>query len=298
MVLAFHLMKQCGNISGAIGFVIALTPYTGGVDNKSPLIFAVFGFSDKLFGVNFWFPRLAGTICQSAGLYFVYRIAKHIAGYRAGILALTLYGLSLLWRSTGSKYVSYTETYAVTFIIISFYWWLVAPRRVIIFYSGLMAGIGAAFRFSACFGMAAIFLSGARKNIRSALIFSSGALAGFGLFILFMYAAGISLHDFFIYSFSDNFGPGSSTDHSLLWRIENLLDKFFYSELILFYPFVLGYFFITKKLDAFGIWLICEFVGINIIGIYDRAHLKDFLPALSVISAISIQYLIETYKIS
>ena len=40
-----------------------MVPYGGGVDNKSPLIFAVFGLSDKLFGVNCWFPRILGTVC-------------------------------------------------------------------------------------------------------------------------------------------------------------------------------------------------------------------------------------------
>src|SRR5882724_6995205 len=53
-----------------------LTPYSGGVDNKSPLIFAVYGLSDKLFGVNYWFPRLLGVLVQSVGMYYVYRIAK------------------------------------------------------------------------------------------------------------------------------------------------------------------------------------------------------------------------------
>jgi hypothetical protein len=46
-----------------------LIPYTGGVDNKAPFIFAIFGLSDKLFGLNYWFPRLLGTVVQSAGIY-------------------------------------------------------------------------------------------------------------------------------------------------------------------------------------------------------------------------------------
>ena len=48
-----------------------LIPYSGGVDNKSPLIFAIFGLSDHFFGVNYWFPRLLGTLCQSIGIYYV-----------------------------------------------------------------------------------------------------------------------------------------------------------------------------------------------------------------------------------
>ena len=77
-----------------------LVPYSGGVDNKSPLIFALFGLSDKLFGVNCWFPRIVGTACQSAGIYYVYKIAKHIASDYAAIFSITIYGLSLLWKST------------------------------------------------------------------------------------------------------------------------------------------------------------------------------------------------------
>src|SRR6516164_9671545 len=51
-----------------------MVPYSGGVDNKSPLIFAIFGFSDYLFGVSEWFPRMLGTVGQTVGLYFLYRI--------------------------------------------------------------------------------------------------------------------------------------------------------------------------------------------------------------------------------
>src|SRR6476660_5695963 len=53
-----------------------LVPYSGGVDNKSPLIFLIFGISDRLFGVNFWFPRLLGIAVQSAGIFLLYKIAE------------------------------------------------------------------------------------------------------------------------------------------------------------------------------------------------------------------------------
>src|SRR3569623_3551553 len=87
-----------------------LVPYNGGVDNKSPIIFAIFGLSDKLFGVNYWFGRVLGTLVQSVGIYYLCKLAKHIAGERAGILAISFYGLSLLWHGTGGRYVSFTET--------------------------------------------------------------------------------------------------------------------------------------------------------------------------------------------
>ncbi len=86
-----------------------LVPYTGGVDNKSPLIYMIYGVSDLLFGINSLFTRLLAIICQCIGIFFVYRITNHVAGKQAGLIAVLLYGLSLLWRSTGGKMVSLTQ---------------------------------------------------------------------------------------------------------------------------------------------------------------------------------------------
>src|SRR5215211_3647143 len=99
-----------------------LTPYAGGVDNKSPLIFAVFGLSDILFGINYWFPRILGIVVQSGGMVFLYKITllianryltpategrsaspviKQISSRQTAIITITLYGLSILWRVAG-----------------------------------------------------------------------------------------------------------------------------------------------------------------------------------------------------
>jgi hypothetical protein len=274
-----------------------LTPYSGGVDNKSPLIFAIFGLSDKLFGTNFWFPRLIGTFCQSVGLYFIYKIAKHIAGKLAGIFALTIYGLSLLWKNTGGSYVSFTETYAMMFIIISFYKCVTGVKKKDFFISGVLAGLGLGFRLSACFGILAIFISATRKSIGSAILFLTGVLAAATAVAIIFSISGIELRNFLIYGFTDNFGTGSATDYNASWRLERFMETFFYSELILFYPFVIGYFFISKKIDFITIWLISEFIGINLLGIYARNHLKDVLPALSLMSGICLASLTETYKV-
>jgi len=274
-----------------------LAPYSGGVDNKSPLIFAIFGLSDKLFGVNFWFPRIIGTFCQSVGLYFVYKIAKHVAGEHAGVFAVTLYGLSLLWKNTGGSYVSFTETYAVMFIIIAFYCYITALKKKDLFISGILAGFGLGFRLSACFGIIAIFISAMRKNISSAILFSIGVLAGATAVAIFLSLSGINLHDFLTYGFTENFGAGSATDYNVLSRLQRFIETFFYSELILFYPFVIGYFFIRKKIDFITVWFICEFIGINVLGIYARNHFKDILPALSFMSGICLAFLTQTYKV-
>src|SRR5579871_667308 len=74
---------------GRSWFRYGLVPYSaGGVDNKSPLIFAIYGLSDKLFGVNYWFPRVVGTACQSLSLWYLYKLARHLAGKQAGLWAM------------------------------------------------------------------------------------------------------------------------------------------------------------------------------------------------------------------
>ena len=55
--------------------------------------------------------------------------------------------------------------------------------------------------------------------------------------------AGIHINEFLFYGFTDNFGSGSPTGHSLAWKAQGFADGFFYSELILFYPAVVAYFF-------------------------------------------------------
>ncbi|HVW16599.1 MAG TPA: glycosyltransferase family 39 protein [Mucilaginibacter sp.] len=275
-----------------------LVPYSGGIDNKSPLIFAVFGLSDRLFGVNYWFPRLLGTAVESIGIYYVYKIARNIAGQRAGFLAISFYGLSLLWHATGGKYVSYTETYEVTLIIIAFYYALNATGCKKIFIGGLLAGIGFWFRITACFGIAAIFVVLLLRKRKDVVPFCAGVLSGVLFIALACLLAGISFRDLLVYAVTDNFGSGSATDHNLSWRFHNLAAKFIYSGMVFFYLPVLLYLFQKRKADAFVVWLIFAFAGINVVGIYDNVHLKEVLPPLSLMSACAVARFANTYQIS
>jgi len=272
-----------------------LVPYSGGVDNKSPLFFAVFGLSDLLFGVNYWFPRVLGTLCQSVGIYYLYKIARQVAGPQAGLLAVSFYGLSVLWHCADGRYASYTETYDVLFIILSFYLFLSVQNKGGYFISGLLAAIGLGFRLSAFFGIVALFITSLRKGVGYTLAFCGGLLAGITLLSLFFICAGIDMRQALTYTLADNFGSGSTTDHSFLWRMEQAFGMFFYSEMVLFYPLVLIYLFIKKRVDWLMLWLILEFIGINIVGNYARIQLKEILPALSLISALAVAHLVNIY---
>jgi Dolichyl-phosphate-mannose-protein mannosyltransferase len=275
-----------------------LIPYAGGVDNKSPLIFLIFGLSDRMFGVNFWFPRLLGVAVQSVGIYFIYKIAEKTINRQAGIFAISFYGLSLLWRTTGGKYVSFTETYAITCVIVALYLGLFCNGSRRAFAGGLFAGLGLGFRFSAAFGIIPAILFVFRQNPKAGIRFLSGLLVSLSLLVIVAYSAGIRMNDFLFYGLTDNFGTGSPTGHSLAWKAQAFADGFFYSELILFYPALVAYFILNRRLDFLKAWLICEFLGIVLIGIYARNHFKDLLPVLSLMSAFVINWLMENHLLS
>ena len=295
-----------------------LTPYSGGVDNKSPLIFAVFGLSDTLFGINYWFPRILGVIVQSAGLWFLYNIAliianryisstegrsaspviKEISSRQTAIITITLYGLSILWRVAGGKYVSFTETYAVAFVLASVYWYISAEGRAKLFVSGALAGLAIGWRLSAAFSVLAVLIHASIKRRQAILPFVAGALSSGAVLLLIAVTAGINLTDLYMHAFADNLTTGSTTDHSFSWRLEKFIDNFFYSELMLFYPAVITYFFTKMQYSLLAIWLACEFIGINALGIYARPHFKQLLPVLCLISGISIAHLVHQYGVS
>lgn len=273
-----------------------LVPYSGGADNKSPLFYAIFGLSDKLFGVNYWFPRVVGTLCQSVGIWFLYKIAKRLGGKKGGILTISFYGLSVLWRSVDGKFVSFDETYEVMFTIIAFYYFLSADGKRGYCISGFLAAIGLCFRLTAIFSIGALFISAIRKKGFAAFSFSAGGMAGVLLGLFAAHLAGINLHDLYTFMLADNFGGGSTTDHGLIFRTIQFYNLFFFSEVILFYPLLIAYLFISKKVDWLIVWLLLGFAGINLIGNYARVDLKEILPAMSLAAGLTGIHFINKYN--
>jgi hypothetical protein len=198
---------------------------------------------------------------------------------------------------TGGKLVSFTETYATTCIIIAFYQCLTAQKNKHYFISGLLAGLACCFRVSAVFGLLAVFITIIRRGFAASCVFMAGVLSGGLLLVALCWFTGIELAAFVHYAVTGNFGQGSTTDHSLHWKTESFTTNFFYSELVLFYPLVAGYFMLYKKIDAPATWLICTFIGINVLGIYADPHFKELLPAFAIMSALTLTQLTETYQV-
>jgi hypothetical protein len=279
-------------------FRYGFIPYSGGVDNKSPFMFAIFGFSDLFFGTNFWFPRLMGAIAQSIGILFLYKLVLKIAGNRAAIIAISIYGLTLAWKSTGGKYISYTESYEICLMIVAFYYFHRDEQKKSFFISGFLAGLSIFFRITGAFGALALFIASLRKGRIRSLLFVSGLSTAFILTLSTFAIAGISLNDVFFYSIADNFGKGSVSSQPLLWKLETLTNAFFLSDLTLFIPGVVGYVLIKKRVDVFGLWLVFVFIGINIIGLYARQHFRDLLPPMCVMTALSGYYVMEKLNLN
>ena len=274
-----------------------LVPYAGGVDNQSPLLFAIFGLSDRLFGVNYWFPRVIGTLCQTVGLLYVYKIAHYVAGKTAGILAIMFYGLSLLWHVTGGQYTAYAESYEVMFLVIAVYYFITAQTNTYFIITGCFAGLALGCRISAFFVIGAIFISILSKGWKNLLPFCAGIWLSMVCLAMAGFLAGINLHDYYIYAFADNFNKGSMYDHTLLWKWQQFSLKFLSSQMLLFYPLVIGYVFIKKRVDIYLLWFVFAFIGIAFIGEFTWIHLKELLPALSLMSAFTVAHLINAYKI-
>ena len=73
----------------------------------------------------------------------------------------------------------------------------------------------------------------------------------------------------------------------------------------MFYPFVAAYFILRKRINLpvvitslLTIWLIFEFIGVNVPGIYARPHFKHLLPVMSLMSGIAVVHIATSFTIS
>jgi hypothetical protein len=274
-----------------------MVPYSGGVDNKSPLIFAIFGFSDFLFGINEWFPRIVGTVGQSFGLYFVYRLAKILSNDRAALFALTIYGLSLLWPSAGGKYVSYTETYSVAAVIAAYYFYYENSGTKKSVLSGFLGGLAIGFRVSAVLTVLGLFISVIIYRPKSFVSVGAGLLISMILLLSAAWLSKINIGDYFEHGFRDNFGTGSATDHDWQWKLRNFSSHFFLSGFVVFLPAIIAWFFLPVRNYPVFIWFCTAFLAIHLIGIFSTQHFKELLPSLALIAALVIEYFTREWNI-
>ena len=269
-----------------------LPPYRGGVDNKSPLMFALYGFSDTLFGVNFWFARLIAIAAQTLGIFYLWRIATWVNGSRAGFMAMLIYGLSLLWHSVEGKNLSLTQTYEVTLSMVALYAFFRATKSSTFFLCGMLAGLGVAFRLSGMVMVAVIFLAMLRRRKKTGT-YAAGVLVSMVVYFFLILIAGIPMGDFIQYGLLENFAQGGVSSHPLAWKLNQFASQFLFSGIAIFYPFLIAYILLKKRVDLFLLWLIFGFLGIAAIGMFAHTHLRELLPPLAIISGFVANWALE-----
>jgi hypothetical protein len=203
-----------------------------------------------------------------------------------------------MWKVTGGKLVSFTETYATACIIYSFYKCLVTETRKGFLISGVVAGLAIAFRISALFSVIAILILCIKRKRGGVVPFLSGMIGSCTVLLGIAILAGIHPGKMLEYMVLENFGAGSITAQTLSWKLRGFIDNFFLSYLVIFAPFTICYIVIKKKVDALVIWFILTFIGINFLGIYARPHFKELLPSLSLMSGLVLAYLPSNYSFS
>ena len=139
---------------------------------------------------------------------------------------------------------------------------------------------------------------GIQEIIRGPGLFAAGILSSLIILAVAFYLARMDLGEVWRFTFTDNFKKGNFSDPGFEWKLEHFTNSFFHTELILFYPLLLAYFLIKRRIDLVVVWLLGGCACICKIGLYEAAHFKDILPPLSLAGALSIDPILGRYDLS
>ncbi|MGA2678085.1 MAG: glycosyltransferase family 39 protein [Sedimentisphaerales bacterium] len=288
-----------------------LVPYTGTINNKPPGIFLLYYYSYLLFGTNIWFTRLVGDIASMGASLCLFAFVRRISGsvYAAAISA----GLYILLMPLRRFHISagYTETFLIFFVLLSLLLLVLAVelegRRstMMIFAAGLSAGAALSFKQVALFDVLgiviiAIFLLSWRYQVKG--IMKAIVLLLFGVMIttvvgiLLMKAHGCSFADYIDQVWGHLF-KGREAKIGAAKRMANVIPAWSRTDLIIPYiaiaGFLIGIKWMRFKIPAIIllVWLGLEFVAVNATGTYYQHQFKQILPAMCVISGISLDFM-------
>lgn len=288
-----------------------LTPYTGTINNKPPGIFLLYYSSYLLFGTNIWFTRLVGDMASMGASLCLFAFVRRISGsVCAAAISAGLY-ISLMPLRRFHISAGYTETFLVFFVLLSLLLLVLAVERegrrsvLMIFAAGLSAGAALSFKQVALFDVAgiviiAIFLLSGRYQIKGTakaiglLLF--GVMVTTVVGILLMKAYGCSFADYIDQVWGHLF-KGREAKIGAAKRMANVIPAWSRTDLIIPYiaiaGFLIGIKWMRFKIPAIIllVWLGLEFVAVNAAGTYYNHQFKQILPAMCVISGISIDFM-------
>ena len=288
-----------------------LVPYTGTINNKPPGIFLLYYYSYLLFGTNIWFTRLVGDIASMGASLCLFAFVRRISGsvYAAAISAGLYIALMPLKRFHVSA--GYTETFLVFFVLLSVLLLVLAVERagrrsaLLIFAAGLSAGAALSFKQVALFDVLgiviiAIFLLSRRYQIKgitkAIVLLLFGVMVTTVVGILLMKAHGCSFADYINQVWGHLF-KGREAKIGAAKRMADVIPAWSRTDLIIPYVaiagFLIGIKWIRFKIPAIIllVWLGLEFIAVSATGTYYQHQFKQILPAMCVISGISLDFM-------
>ena len=288
-----------------------LPPYTGSIENKTPGIFILNAISYALFGTNVFFMRTIGIISLLLASLIIYKIGTQLHSYRAGVFAMTVFGLTMSWRMMDGAFASLTESFMILFTVLSFY--IIIKKKTSInwrywtFAAGLSMGLAIAFKQIALTSTIALifyYIINNHKNgkIRDSIIglilICFGILTSTIISIVPLWISNVQIIDYINGAWLLLSDEGSTP--SFLYRFISARELWMESRMNFFYPFLILLVFqqnLLKKKYFLGlfVWLIFDFIGVNSSGYYFGHQIKQLIPSLSIIIGILLGNLIEVY---
>lgn len=316
-ISAFHLSTNydeslwmyIGNLWNDKG----IPPYVGAVENKTPGIFTLFAISDYLTSGNVFFVRALGVIATLLTSYFLYAICSKIYNKISAVICMYIFGLITCWSSMDGFAFAHTEVFMVLFSTMAFYCLIKFKNSQEHFKWVLLAGIsiGIAIAFkqiavTTAVALAIILLIFSRGKffvslIKGPLVLVFGIGISTLLSYLVLYFYGVSFYDYIDGAWVILFNSGSKVA-SILEHLNNFVSKLIMSRLLLFYPLIIWFLWKKNILNysfkiLLTIWLLFDFIGVNFSGNYFGHQIKQMLPVFSIITAISISFLVsKKYK--
>lgn len=286
-----------------------LPPYTGSIENKTPGIFILNAVSYALFGTNFFFMRTIGIISLLLVSFLIYKIGTQLHSYRAGVFAMTIFGLTMSWRVMDGGFASLTESFMILFTALSFYIIIIKNSnwRYWTFASGLSMGLAIAFKQIALTSTIALLFYYIINNhedgkIRDLIIgltlLCIGILTTTIISNVPLWISNVPIIDYINGAWLILLDRGSSPP--MLNRFISARGLWLESRIDFFYPFLILLILqqnLLKKKYFIGliIWLIFDFVGVNSSGYYFGHQIKQLMPSLSIIIGILLGNLTEVY---
>lgn len=290
-----------------------IPPYVGAVENKTPGIFTLFAISDYLNSGSVFFVRALGVIATLLTAYFLYAICSKIYNKISAVICMYIFGLITCWDSMDGFAFAHTEVFMVLFSTMAFYCLVKFKNSQEhlkwVFFAGLSIGLAIAFKqiaITTATALAIVLLIFSRSKtllfqLKGLLILGFGISISTFLSYLVLYFHGVSFYDYIEGAWLILFNSGSKVT-SLVEHFNNFVGKLIMSRLLLFYPLIIWFLWKKNFLKppykiVLLVWLVFDFVGVNASGYYFGHQIKQMLPVFSIITAISISFLIsKKYK--